>query len=46
MGASLTEGAHTKSRARVAAYQKLLDEEQNVKLDRVEIHIPGRAPPW
>jgi ATP-binding cassette ChvD family protein len=32
---------HAKSRARVAAYQKLLDEEQNVKLDRVEIHIPA-----
>ena len=31
---------HAKSRARVTAYQKLLDEEQNVKLDRVEIHIP------
>ena len=30
---------HAKSRARVTAYQKLLDEEQNVKLDRVEIHI-------
>ena len=32
---------HAKSKARVAAYQKLLDEEQNVKLDRVEIHIPA-----
>jgi len=32
---------HAKSRARVAAYQKLLDEERNVKLDRVEIHIPA-----
>jgi sulfate-transporting ATPase len=31
---------HAKSRARVTAYQKLLDEEQNIKLDRVEIHIP------
>ena len=32
---------HAKSKARVAAYQKLLDAEQNVKLDRVEIHIPA-----
>jgi ATP-binding cassette ChvD family protein len=32
---------HAKSKARVAAYEKLLDEEQNVKLDRVEIHIPA-----
>jgi ATP-binding cassette ChvD family protein len=32
---------HAKSKARVAAYQKLLDEEQAVKLDRVEIHIPA-----
>ena len=32
---------HAKSKARVAAYQTLLDEEQNVKLDRVEIHIPA-----
>jgi ATP-binding cassette ChvD family protein len=32
---------HAKSRARVAAYHRLLDEEQNVKLDRVEIHIPA-----
>jgi len=32
---------HAKSRARVAAYQQLLDEEQNIKLDRVEIHIPA-----
>jgi ATP-binding cassette ChvD family protein len=32
---------HAKSKARVAAYQKLLDEEQNVRLDRVEIHIPA-----
>ena len=30
-----------KSRARVAAYEKLLAEEDNVKLDRVEIHIPA-----
>ena len=40
MGSSIADGAPSKSRARVTAYQKLLDEEQNVKLDRVEIHIP------
>src|SRR3954449_4228628 len=32
---------HTKSKARVAAYEKLFAEEKNVKLDRVEIHIPA-----
>ena len=32
---------HDKSKARLAAYEKLLAEEQNVKLDRVEIHIPA-----
>jgi energy-dependent translational throttle protein EttA len=32
---------HAKSKARVAAYEKLLAEEKNVKLDRVEIHIPA-----
>src|SRR4051795_8312848 len=32
---------HAKSKARVAAYDKLLAEEKNVKLDRVEIHIPA-----
>src|SRR5262245_31799041 len=31
---------HAKSKARLASYEKLLAEEQNVKLDRVEIHIP------
>jgi ATP-binding cassette ChvD family protein len=31
---------HAKSKARLGAYEKLLTEEQNVKLDRVEIHIP------
>ena len=30
-----------KSKARVASYEKLLAEEENVKLDRVEIHIPA-----
>jgi sulfate-transporting ATPase len=32
---------HAKSKARLGAYEKLLAEEQNVKLDRVEIHIPS-----
>jgi sulfate-transporting ATPase len=32
---------HAKSKARVQAYDKLLAEEQNVKLDKVEIHIPA-----
>jgi ATP-binding cassette ChvD family protein len=31
---------HAKSKARLAAYEKLYAEEQQVKLDRVEIHIP------
>jgi ATP-binding cassette ChvD family protein len=31
---------HDKSKARLAAYEKLLAEEEQVKLDRVEIHIP------
>ena len=29
-----------KSKARLGAYEKLLAEEENVRLDRVEIHIP------
>jgi energy-dependent translational throttle protein EttA len=32
---------HAKSKARVAAYERLLAAEQDVKLDRVEIHIPA-----
>src|SRR3989440_2773927 len=32
---------HAKSKARLAAYDRLYNEEQNVKLDRVEIHIPS-----
>ena len=32
---------HAKSKARLAAYEKLLAEEQSVRLDRVEIHIPA-----
>ena len=31
---------HAKSKARLAAYDKLYAEEQHVKLDKVEIHIP------
>jgi sulfate-transporting ATPase len=32
---------HAKAKARVSAYEKLLAEEQNVRLDKVEIHIPA-----
>ena len=32
---------HAKSKARLSAYDRLLAEEQNVKLDTVEIHIPA-----
>ena len=31
---------HAKAKARLGAYERLLAEEDNVKLDRVEIHIP------
>ena len=31
---------HDKSKARLAAYERLYADEQNVKLDKVEIHIP------
>jgi ATP-binding cassette ChvD family protein len=31
---------HAKSKARLGAYERLLAEEDRVKLDRVEIHIP------
>ena len=31
---------HDKSKARLAAYERLYAEEQSVRLDRVEIHIP------
>jgi sulfate-transporting ATPase len=31
---------HAKSKARLGAYEKLLAEEQSVRLDKVEIHIP------
>jgi energy-dependent translational throttle protein EttA len=32
---------HAKAKARLTQYEKLLAEEQNVRLDRVEIHIPA-----
>ena len=32
---------HAKAKARVTSYEKLLADEQNVKLDKVEIHIPA-----
>ena len=32
---------HAKSKARLGAYERLLAEERNVELDRVEIHIPA-----
>src|SRR3954468_11220520 len=32
---------HAKSKARLGAYDRLLAEDRNVKLDRVEIHIPA-----
>jgi ATP-binding cassette ChvD family protein len=32
---------HAKSKARLAAYERLLAEERDVRLDRVEIHIPA-----
>jgi ATP-binding cassette ChvD family protein len=32
---------HAKAKARVSAYEKLFADEQNVRLDKVEIHIPA-----
>ena len=32
---------HDKAKARVTSYEKLLADDQNVKLDKVEIHIPA-----
>ena len=32
---------HAKAKARVTAYEKLFADEQNVRLDKVEIHIPA-----
>jgi energy-dependent translational throttle protein EttA len=37
---SSARARHAKSKARLGAYERLLAEEDNVKLDRVEIHIP------
>ncbi len=34
------KGKRTKSKARLARYEELIAEEQNVKLDEVQIHIP------
>jgi ATP-binding cassette ChvD family protein len=38
---SSPKARHAKSKARLGAYERLLAEEGNVKLDRVEIHIPA-----
>jgi sulfate-transporting ATPase len=38
---SSPKARHAKSKARLGAYERLLAEEQNVRLDRVEIHIPA-----
>jgi sulfate-transporting ATPase len=35
------KGRRTKSKARLARYEQLVAEERNVKLDEVQIHIPG-----
>ncbi|HWM08857.1 MAG TPA: energy-dependent translational throttle protein EttA [Solirubrobacteraceae bacterium] len=35
------KGRRTKSKARLANYDRLLAEERNVKLDQVQIHIPA-----
>jgi ATP-binding cassette ChvD family protein len=34
---------HAKSKARLSAYEKLLAEDENVRLEQVEIHIPAGA---
>jgi ATP-binding cassette ChvD family protein len=38
---SSPKARHAKSKARLAAYERLLAEERNIRLDRVEIHIPA-----
>ena len=38
---SSPKARHAKSKARLGAYERLFAEERNVKLDRVEIHIPA-----
>jgi sulfate-transporting ATPase len=35
------KGRRTKSKARLANYERLIAEERNVKLDQVQIHIPA-----
>jgi sulfate-transporting ATPase len=35
------QARHAKAKARVTAYERLLAEDQNVRLDKVEIHIPA-----
>ena len=35
------QARHAKGKARVTAYERLLAEDQNVRLDKVEIHIPA-----
>jgi sulfate-transporting ATPase len=37
---SSPKARHAKSKARLGAYERLLAEEETVRLDRVEIHIP------
>jgi sulfate-transporting ATPase len=37
---SSPKARHAKSKARMQAYERMYAEEQNVKLDKVEIHIP------
>jgi ATP-binding cassette ChvD family protein len=38
---SSPKARHAKSKARLGAYERLLAQERDVKLDRVEIHIPA-----
>ena len=38
---SSPKARHAKSKARLGAYERLLAEERDVRLDRVEIHIPA-----
>src|SRR4051812_41261880 len=38
---SAPKARHAKSKARVQAYEKLLAQERDVRLDKVEIHIPA-----
>jgi len=35
------QARHAKSKARLSAYERLLAEDRDVKLDRVELHIPA-----